>query len=204
MFGLSWDQIILVLLAALFLLGPERIPGAIHWIFDGLRKVREMASGAQSKMRSEMGPELDELRRQVAELQSLKELQELRQLRDLDPRRMVGKSVLGDEFSGGVKGFLGLQDDANGHATADGPAAGNVAAHTGAAAGATAGAAAGAAAAARVAGNGASDPTPATGTGDSAAPATGSGDTAKPGPTATTEPSAADPSNASWLDSDIT
>jgi sec-independent protein translocase protein TatB len=108
LFGLSWDQIILILLAALFLLGPERIPTAIKWAMDSLRKVRTFAAGAQSEMRSQLGPELDELRRQIAELQSLKEIKELKELRDLDPRRMVGKSILGDEFSGGIKGFLGL------------------------------------------------------------------------------------------------
>lgn len=108
MFGLSWDQIILILLAGLFLLGPERIPTALTWLMDSLKKVRAFAAGAQTEMRSQLGPELDELRRQIAELQSLKELKELKELRDLDPRRMVGKTLLGDEFSGGVKGFLGL------------------------------------------------------------------------------------------------
>ena len=44
MFGLSWDQIILILLAALFLLGPERIPTAIKWLMDSLRKVRSFAA----------------------------------------------------------------------------------------------------------------------------------------------------------------
>lgn len=111
MLGLSWDQIILVLLAALFLLGPERIPTAIKWLMDSLRKARTFAAGAQSEMRSQLGPELDELRRQIAELQSLKEVKELKELRDLDPRRLIGKSLLGEEFSGGIKGFLGLTGD---------------------------------------------------------------------------------------------
>lgn len=120
MFGLSWDQIILILLAGLFLLGPERIPTAIKWLMDSLRKVRTFAAGAQSEMRSQLGPELDELRRQIAELQSLKELKELRELRDLDPRRIVGKSLLGDEFSGGVKGLLGLDAAPGGTDTSSG------------------------------------------------------------------------------------
>lgn len=142
MFGLSWDQIILIVLAGLFLLGPERIPTAIKWLMDSLRKVRTFAAGAQTEMRSQLGPELDELRRQIAELQSLKELKELRELRDLDPRRMVGKTLLGDEFAGGVKGFLGLDAaaDGSGAATnadpvgagngANGSAPANVAAHS--------------------------------------------------------------------------
>lgn len=124
MFGLSWDQIFLILLAGLFLLGPERIPTAIKWLMDSLRKVRTFAAGAQTEMRSQLGPELDELRRQIAELQSLKELKELRELRDLDPRRMVGKSLLGDEFAGGMKGFLGLDAAPQGAVAQSGAAEG--------------------------------------------------------------------------------
>lgn len=108
MFGLSWDRIILILLVALFVIGPERIPTAVSWVMQSLRKVRSMAAGAQAELRSQIGPELEELRRQVAELQSLKELGELRALRELNPRTIIGKNILGDEFSGGVTGFLGL------------------------------------------------------------------------------------------------
>lgn len=108
MFGLSWGQITIIVLVGLFLLGPERIPTAVQWVTNSLRRVRTMAAGAQAQLRSEIGPELEELRRQVADLQSLKEIQELRNLRDLNPRNLIGKSILGDEFSGGVSGFLGL------------------------------------------------------------------------------------------------
>lgn len=108
MFGLGWGEIIIILVVGVFVLGPERIPVAVRWVTETLGKVRTMAAGAQEQLRSEIGPELDELRRQVADLQSLKEIQELRSLRDLDPRRMLSKNLLGEEFSGGVTGFLGL------------------------------------------------------------------------------------------------
>ncbi|GAA2000731.1 hypothetical protein JL107_00845 [Nakamurella flavida] len=108
MFGLSWAQIGLIVLIGLFLLGPERIPTAVQWVVDMLKKVRGMAAGAQAELRTQIGPEMEELRRQIADLQSLKEIQELRDLRDLHPKRLIGKNILGDEFSGGVKGFLGL------------------------------------------------------------------------------------------------
>src|SRR6478752_10232224 len=108
MFGLSWGQIAIIVLVGVFVLGPERIPTAVTWVLTNVRKLRSMAAGAQAGLRSEIGPELDELRRQVADLQSLKEVQELRDLRNLHPKNFIGKSLLGPEFSGGVSGFLGF------------------------------------------------------------------------------------------------
>src|SRR6478609_9989587 len=110
MFGLSWGQIAIIVLVGVFVLGPERIPTAVTWVLTNLRKLRSMAAGAQAELRKEIGPELEELRRQVADLQSLKEIQELRDLRDLHPKRLIGKNILGDEFSGGITGFLGLNE----------------------------------------------------------------------------------------------
>ena len=114
MFGLSWGQIAIILLVAVFVLGPERIPTAVTWVMTTLKKARTMAAGAQAELRREIGPELDELRRQVADLQSLKEIQQLRDLRDLNPKRLIGKNILGDEFSGGITGFLGLNEPLTG------------------------------------------------------------------------------------------
>ena len=139
MFGLSWAQIGIIVLVGVFILGPERIPTAVSWAMTSLRKVRTMAAGAQAELRREIGPELDELRRQVADLQSLKEIQDLRDLRDLHPKRLIGKNILGDEFSGGITGFLGLNgfgpdspDGANPSAL-DAQSGGNGAAQNGAA-----------------------------------------------------------------------
>lgn len=122
MFGLSWGQITIIVLVGVFVLGPERIPTAVRWVTDGLRKVRTMAAGAQAQLNREIGPELDELRRQIADLQSLKEIQDLRDLRDLHPKRLIGNTILGEEFAGGgIGGFLGM----TGTPTAQGgPAAG--------------------------------------------------------------------------------
>jgi sec-independent protein translocase protein TatB len=92
MFGLSWGQIGIIVLVGAFVLGPERIPTAVSFVNTAVQKVRTMAAGAQAGLRSEVGPELDELRRQIADLQSLKEVQQLRDLRDLTPRR-IGKNI---------------------------------------------------------------------------------------------------------------
>ena len=115
MFGLSWGQIAIIVLVGVFVLGPERIPTAVTWVMTSCAKLRTMAAGAQAELRREIGPELDELRRQVADLQSLKEIQELRDLRDLHPKRLIGKNILGDEFSGGITGFLGSERTRRGH-----------------------------------------------------------------------------------------
>jgi len=125
MFGLSWGQIIIIVLVGVFVLGPERIPTAVRWVTDGLRKLRTMAAGAQAQLNREIGPELDELRRQIADLQSLKELQELRELRDLHPKRLIGNTILGEEFpGGGIGGFLGLKGTPSSTGAPAGTAAG--------------------------------------------------------------------------------
>ncbi len=111
MFGMSWAEIIIILAVGMFVLGPERIPVAVKWVGSTLKTVRTMAAGAQEQLRGEFGPELEELRRQVEELQGLKEIQELRKLRDLNPRSMITKNILGEEFSGGIGGFLGLNQN---------------------------------------------------------------------------------------------
>lgn len=107
MFGLSWGQVAVIVLVGVFLLGPERIPTAVQWVMGSLKKVRTLAAGAQEQLRGEIGPELDELRRQVADLQSLKELQELKELRNLHPRKLIGQTLLGGEDLS-LKGLLGV------------------------------------------------------------------------------------------------
>ncbi|MGI8415732.1 MAG: hypothetical protein ACR2P2_05885 [Nakamurella sp.] len=108
---MSWPQIMLIMVIGVFLLGPERIPVAVQWVFSSLKKMRTMAQGAQAQLNSELGPEIAELRRQIADLQGLNELQELRQLRDLHPKNLIGKGLLGGtegQTTGGIAGFLGL------------------------------------------------------------------------------------------------
>lgn len=108
MFGLGWGEIFIILAVGVFVLGPERIPVAVRWVTSTMTKVRGMAANAQSDLAREIGPELEELRRQVSDLQSMKEFQELKSLRDINPKRYLQKNILGDQFSGGVTGFLGL------------------------------------------------------------------------------------------------
>ncbi|WP_353651480.1 hypothetical protein ABLG96_12035 [Nakamurella sp. A5-74] len=108
---MSWTQIIMIVVIGVFLLGPERIPTAVQWVTGSLKKMRGMAQGAQQQLTSELGPEIAEMRRQIAELQGLKELQSLKELKDLNPRAMITKTIFGTDeakTAGGVAGLLGL------------------------------------------------------------------------------------------------
>ncbi|WP_034275041.1 Sec-independent protein translocase protein TatB [Haloechinothrix halophila] len=90
-------EILVLLIAALFILGPERLPDAMAWVGRSVRKVREFATGARDQLRDEMGPEFDEFR---------KPIEDLRSLRNFDPKRAVTQHLFdGDEDP------LGLNDD---------------------------------------------------------------------------------------------
>jgi sec-independent protein translocase protein TatB len=97
--SIGWLEILILGVAGLFILGPERLPDAAAWVGRNLRKVREYATGAREQLRSEMGPEFEELR---------KPLQDLQGLRNFDPKRAVARHLFDDDGSnGGTK--------ANGH-----------------------------------------------------------------------------------------
>ena len=85
--SIGWAEILVIMLAGLFILGPERLPGAAVWLGRSIRKVREYATGARDQLRSEMGPEFDELR---------KPLENLRELRSFDPKRAVARHLFDD------------------------------------------------------------------------------------------------------------
>jgi sec-independent protein translocase protein TatB len=78
--SVGWGEVLVLLVAALFILGPDRLPKAAAWLGQSMRKVRHYANGARDQMRSEFGSEFDEWR---------KPLQDLRSLRDLNPRRAI-------------------------------------------------------------------------------------------------------------------
>jgi sec-independent protein translocase protein TatB len=81
--SIGWGEILVLVVAGLFILGPERLPSAAAWLGKTVRQVREYATGARDQLRSELGPEFDELR---------KPLDDLRGIRDLNPKRMVTKN----------------------------------------------------------------------------------------------------------------
>lgn len=110
--NVGWGEILVLVVAGLFILGPERLPEAAAWLGKTIRQVKDFASGARDQLRNELGPEFDELRKPLDELRE--PLRDLRGMRNnFDPRRAVVRTLFDDDLSS-VK--------PNGHAPGPGPA----------------------------------------------------------------------------------
>lgn len=87
--NVGWGEMLVLLIAGLVILGPERLPGAIRWTADAMRQVRDYVSGATNQLREDLGPEFDDLREPLSELQKL---------RGMTPRAALTKHLLdGDD-----------------------------------------------------------------------------------------------------------
>ncbi|MBY6365005.1 Sec-independent protein translocase protein TatB [Rhodococcoides corynebacterioides] len=87
--NIGWGEMLVLLIAALVVLGPERLPGAVTWVTKLLRQVRDYASGASAQLKNELGTDFDDLRKPLADLN---------QLRKMTPRAVVTKHLLdGDD-----------------------------------------------------------------------------------------------------------
>ncbi|MGY4711877.1 Sec-independent protein translocase protein TatB [Mycolicibacterium sp. CBM1] len=87
--NVGWGEMLLLVVVGLVILGPERLPGAIRWTSSTLRQARDYISGATSQLREDLGPEFDDLRQPLSELQKL---------RGMTPRAALTKHLLdGDD-----------------------------------------------------------------------------------------------------------
>jgi sec-independent protein translocase protein TatB len=87
--NIGWGEMVVLLVAALVILGPERLPGAVQWTSRSLRQVRDYASGATQQLKDELGPNFDELRQPLSELNKM---------RGMTPRSAITKHLLdGDD-----------------------------------------------------------------------------------------------------------
>ncbi|OZM75335.1 twin-arginine translocase subunit TatB [Amycolatopsis antarctica] len=97
--SVGWGEILVLIVAGLFILGPERLPEAAAWMGKSMRKVREFATGARQQLKDEVGSDFEEFR---------KPLEDLRGLRNFDPKRAVTQHIFdGDEDPTGLKSFQG-------------------------------------------------------------------------------------------------
>ena len=73
MFGIGFTELIIILIVALLVVGPDRLPELARQLGTVVRDLRHM----YNNLRSDLGPEFDEIE------------QGLRELRSLDPRQQV-------------------------------------------------------------------------------------------------------------------
>lgn len=83
-FGLTFDKLLIILVIAVFLIGPDRLPGYAAQLARLVKTLRGFADGAKDRLRDEMGPEFDEV--------DWKKLDP----RQYDPRRIIREALLED------------------------------------------------------------------------------------------------------------
>jgi sec-independent protein translocase protein TatB len=87
--NVGWGEMLVLVVVGLVVLGPERLPGAIRWTASALRQARDYLSGVTTQLREDIGPEFDDLRQPLSELQKL---------RGMTPRAALTKHLLdGDD-----------------------------------------------------------------------------------------------------------
>ena len=78
--NLGWGEIVVLLVLALFVFGPERLPTLAAEAGRGLRKVRTYVKGMTADLKTELGPELGDV-----------------DLASLNPRTFVQKHLFADD-----------------------------------------------------------------------------------------------------------
>lgn len=78
--SLGWAEIGVLLVVALFVFGPDRLPGIAADAGRGLRSLRRTVKGMTDELKTELGPEFEDV-----------------DLRSLHPRTFVQKHLLSDD-----------------------------------------------------------------------------------------------------------
>jgi sec-independent protein translocase protein TatB len=73
-------ELLVLALVGLIVIGPDKLPGLARDAARMLRTLREMATGARTQLREELGPEFADI-----------------DLRSLNPRTAIQRALLGDE-----------------------------------------------------------------------------------------------------------
>lgn len=96
--GLTFEKLLIILVIAVFIVGPDRLPGYAQKLAELVKSLKRMASGAKDRMRDEMGPEFDDV--------DWKKLDP----RQYDPRRIIRDALLEEESPAtGVSGPASTQ-----------------------------------------------------------------------------------------------
>ena len=58
---MGWDELIVVLVIAMVVIGPQRMPEYAAKLARGIRQLRLMADGARAQLKEQMGPEFEDV-----------------------------------------------------------------------------------------------------------------------------------------------
>jgi sec-independent protein translocase protein TatB len=84
MFGLSFVKVVIIVIIALFVIGPERLPQFATRLAQLVRTLRRLTDTAKERVREEMGPDFDDVDWQRLDP------------RQYDPRRIIREALLDD------------------------------------------------------------------------------------------------------------
>jgi sec-independent protein translocase protein TatB len=80
MFNIGPLELMVLAVVGLVVLGPDRLPGLAKDAARMIRTLRELATGARTQLRDELGPEFADV-----------------DLRNLNPRTALSRAILGDD-----------------------------------------------------------------------------------------------------------
>ena len=80
MFNVGPMELLVLAVVGLIVLGPDRLPGLARDAARMIRTLRELATGARTQLRDELGPEFADV-----------------DLRNLNPRTAISRAILGED-----------------------------------------------------------------------------------------------------------
>ena len=61
MFDINGWELVIIVVVALLVIGPERLPEYVARLRQGIRDLKKLADGAKTQLRDQMGPEFDDV-----------------------------------------------------------------------------------------------------------------------------------------------
>ena len=86
MFNVGPMELVVLALVGLIVLGPDKLPGLAREAGQMLRTLRDLATGARSQLKNELGPEFADV-----------DLSALNDLRSLNPRTAITRALFSDD-----------------------------------------------------------------------------------------------------------
>ncbi len=102
MFDIGIGEVAVLLLAALFVFGPERLPQVVAQAARTLRQLRGLAAGARAEITEAIGPELRDMDI-LGTIDSVNPMKDLGDLRGLTPRKLLDSAMNGSDAASAAK-----------------------------------------------------------------------------------------------------